>query len=328
MRLLAASDRPVVAASACAPILDAVKVYLNGEILPAHEAQIGVFDRGFLFGDGVYEGVRAFDGCLMSPHRHTDRFGAGLREARIDWDAGDLEAMSQRLLAASGLRDAFIYWQVTRGTPTEGMPVRSRVARGLTPTVFGYVSKLPGLTEYPEPPRVRSRVVEDPRWKRGHLKSVSLLGNVLAAMEAMDGGADDALMVTGAVGEGGQAAGGGSGGLVTEGCATNVLLAFPGGEIATPSLDSVSILGGVTRARVLELAPEIVERPVGAAEIAAASEIILVGTTAMVSSVVELDGRPVAGGAPGPVARRLLSLLVDDCHDQIAAQVGRAAAVA
>lgn len=297
-----------------------MKVYLNGEILPAHQARIGVFDRGFLFGDGVYEGIRAFDGCLMSPQRHTLRFGAGLREARIDWDAGDLEPMSQRLLAASGLRDAFIYWQVTRGTPTEGMPVRSRVARGLTPTVFGYVSKLPGLTEYPEPPRVRSRVIEDPRWKRGHLKSVSLLGNVLAAMEAMDGGADDALMVT----DGRD----GGGGLVTEGCATNVLLVTPRGEIATPSLDSVSILGGVTRARVLDLAPEIVERPVRVAELADASEIILVGTTAMVSSIVELDGRPISGSAPGPVARRLLSLLVDDCHDQIAAQVGRAAAVA
>jgi D-alanine transaminase len=295
-----------------------VKVYLNGEILPAHQARIGVFDRGFLFGDGVYEGIRAFDGCLISPRRHTERFAAGLREARIDWDAADLEAMSQRLLAASGLRDAFIYWQVTRGTPTEGMPVRSRVARGLIPTVFGYVSKLPALTDYPEPPRVRSRVVEDPRWKRGHLKSVSLLGNVLAAMEAVDAGADDALMVTGV----------GSAGLVTEGCATNVLLVTPRGEIATPSLDSVSILGGVTRARILDLAPEIVERPAPVAELAEATEIILVGTTAMVSSVVELDGRPVATGAPGPVARRLLSLLVDDCHEQIAQQVGRAAAVA
>src|SRR5690606_27057068 len=143
----------IVAAGGGVPILPAVKVYLNGEILPAHQARIGVFDRGFLFGDGVYEGIRAFDGCLISPRRHTERFAAGLREARIDWDAADLEAMSQRLLAASGLRDAFIYWQVTRGAPTEGMPVRSRVARGLTPTVFGYVSKLPALTDYPEPPR-------------------------------------------------------------------------------------------------------------------------------------------------------------------------------
>src|SRR5690606_30630826 len=112
---------------------------------------------------------------------------------------------------------------------------------------------------------------------------------------------------------------------VTEGCATNVLLAFRGGEIATPSLDSVSILGGVTRARILDLAPEIVERPVRASELADATEIILVGTTAMVSSVVELDGRPISGGAPGPVARRLLSLLVDDCHEQLAERVGRAA---
>jgi D-alanine transaminase len=317
----AASDNTVVAAAARAPILDAVKVYLNGEILPAHQARIGVFDRGFLFGDGVYEGVRAFDGCLMSGQRHVHRFAAGLREARIDWDASDLEQMSRRLLEASGLRDAFIYWQVTRGTPGEGQPVRSRVATGpMTPTVFGYASRLPTLTDYAEPPRVRSRVVEDPRWKRGHLKSVSLLGNVLAAMEAVETGADDALMVTGDAGRGG--------GLVTEGCATNVLLALPGGEIATPSLDSVSILGGVTRARVLELAPEIVERPVGAAELAHAIEIILVGTTAMVSSVVELDGRPVGNGQPGLVARRLLSLLVDDCHEQIAARVGRAAAVA
>lgn len=151
-----------VAATARAPILDAVQVYLNGEILPAHQARIGVFDRGFLFGDGVYEGLRAFDGCLMSPDRHTARFAEGLREARIDWNGSGLEQMSRRLLEASGLRDAFVYWQVTRGAPAEGQPVRSRVATGLEPTVFGYASKLPGLTDYPEPPRVRSRVVEDP----------------------------------------------------------------------------------------------------------------------------------------------------------------------
>jgi D-alanine transaminase len=159
---------------------------------------------------------------------------------------------------------------------------------------------------------VRSRIVADPRWRRGHLKSVSLLGNVLAAMEATGAGAEDALMV--------------SGGLVCEGCATNVLLVLPDGEIATPSLDSVSILGGITRARVLDLAPEIDERPVKTSELASAREIILVGTTAMVSSIVQLDGRPVGDGTPGPVARRLLALLVDDCHDQLARRIGVGAA--
>ncbi len=290
-----------------------MNVFLNGEILPAHQARIGVFDRGFLFGDGVYEGLRAFDGCLMSPARHVQRFGAGLREAHIAWDASELEEMSSALLQANGLRDAFVYWQVTRGVPAEGQPLRSRVAAGpMTPTVFGYAAPLPGLTGYAEPPKVRSRIVADPRWKRGHLKSVSLLGNVLAAMEAVDHGADDALMV--------------SGGLVCEGCATNVFLVLPDGEIATPALDSVSILGGVTRARILDLAPEIVERPVKTSELAAATEIILVGTTAMVSSIVELDGRPVGDRTPGPVARRLLALFVDECQEQIAQRMSAGAA--
>jgi D-alanine transaminase len=116
-----------------------------------------------------------------------------------------------------------------------------------------------------------------------------------------------------------------SGGLVGEGCATNVIVATPDGEIATPSLDSVSILGGITRARVLELAPEIDERPVKTVELASAREIILVGTTAMVSSVVELDGRAAGDGTPGPVARRLLSALVDDCQEQIARRIGAGA---
>ena len=290
-----------------------MKVLLNGDLLPASEAKVGVFDRGFLFGDGVYEGLRAFDGVVMSPGRHIDRLISGLREARIEWDPGEIEQRSYDLMRANGLRDAFVYWQITRGAPGPGQPVRSRTAAGpMRPTIFAYAAPLPGLTDYPEPPRVRSRVVADPRWRRGHLKSVSLLGNVLAAMEAAEHDAEDALMVCG--------------GLVCEGCATNVILVMPDGEITTPSLDSVSILGGVTRARVLDLAPEIDERAVKTAELGTAREIILVGTTAMVSSVVELDGRKVGDGTPGPVARRLLGALLDDCQRQVAGRVAAGAA--
>ena len=278
-------------------------IHLHGKLVPVEQAAVSPFDRGFVFGDAVYEGLRSFGRRIVGLDRHVARMRNALREARIDWDPAQLGPLSDALLRANGMHDAFVYWQVTRGTPGPGQPVRTRTPAGpMTPTVFGYCSPQPPIEKFASPPVVSAAVQQDCRWTRGHLKSTSLMGNVLASMDALDTGAQDAIFVRD--------------GLVAEGSATNVIVALPRGgsgrvELATPSLESVSILGGITRAQIMDGAPEVVSRPVRVEELYRASEIMLVGSTAMVTAVTRLDGRPVGGGDVGPQTRRLLKVLVE-----------------
>ncbi len=282
-----------------------VIVFLNGELLPRDAARISVFDRGFLFGDGVYEGLRAVPRAeggarIVGLRGHEARLADGLREAGIAWDVEQIGPASERLLAANGMRDAFVYWQITRGTPTKEMPVRQRVpSPGMRPTAFAYCAPQPPLESFRVPAAKNAVTLRDIRWEKGRLKSISLMGNVWSAMQADVAGADDAIFLRG-----------GEEGVVGEGLATNVVVATRGGEVCTPSLESAPILAGVTRSILLREHPEIRERTVGVSELRDAAEVMLIGTTTMVASVTRLDGRPVGNGAPGPVARTLLASLV------------------
>lgn len=289
-------------------------VYLNGELLHKDLAHVSVFDRGFVFGDGVYEGLRAIavegrsrgetgGARIVGLRGHEERMAAGLAEAGIAWDVSRLGPASEQLLHANGLRDAFVYWQVTRGTPTDAMPVRQRVpAKEMEPTAFAYCSPQPAIESFVgAAPVAKSAVsLRDVRWEMGRLKSISLMGNVWSAMRADSMGAEDAILLRG-----------GEDGLVGEGLATNVVIVTAEGEVCTPSLDSVPILAGVTRTILLRECPEICERAVQARELRDAREVMLMGTTTMVASVTKLDDRAVGDGTPGPVARRLLQVLVE-----------------
>ncbi|TVQ62598.1 MAG: hypothetical protein EA378_04520 [Phycisphaerales bacterium] len=291
-------------------------VHLNGHILSAHEARVSPFDRGFLFGDGVYEGLRAFEGQVRAGAMHVERFREGLAASGIDFDAERLIPLTEDLLIANGTPDAFVYWQVTRGTPGDGQPRRSRLPAGaMAATVFGFATPMPALSAYTTPPTCRVARVPDLRWHRGTIKSISLHGNILAAMEASEHGATETVMIRD--------------GLVSEACASNVVLAVPDGlggtRLVTPSLESVSILAGVTRRLILDLDPTIETRAVLAEELDEASEIILVGTNSMVTSAIELDGRPVGDGTPGPEARRLLHRLVSATRAEMRGEVSRSA---
>jgi D-alanine transaminase len=277
-------------------------IHLNGQLIPAEQAAISPLDRGFVFGEGVYEGLRSFRGRVVGCAHHAERMRRGLAECRIGWDPGHLEEMTRDLLAACALPDAFIYWQVTRGAPAPGQPMRSRVPAGrTTPTVLGFCTPQPSLEQYRSPQAITAAVRPDTRWTRGALKSTSMLGNVLASLEAFEDGAQDALLVRD--------------GFVGEGTCANVVLALPrrdgSVELATPSLESAPILPGVTRALLLDWLPEMVSRPVRVEELARASEVMLIGSTAMVTSITHLDGRAVGGGVAGPAAHGLLESLLD-----------------
>lgn len=276
-------------------------VHLNGRIIPADEARVSVFDRGFIFGDGIYEGLRAFGGWVRNVDDHAARMRQGLDEAGIGWDPAALGPLSAKLLEANDLRDAFLYWQITRGTPGPSEPVRSRLApKHMRPTVFGYCLPTPGFEALLEPTMCTACTVLDDRWQKGHVKAVSLIANVMAAMEAEARGGEEAVMVRE--------------GRVSESCATNVFLVLPGAsgghEVVTPPVGEVSILSGVTRKILLEVAPEVRVRSISVEELQSASEIFLTGTLTTVKSVVRLDGRNVGAGVAGPVARDLLARYV------------------
>ena len=272
-------------------------VFLNGEILPAESARISVMDRGFLFGDGVYELVRCFRGVPVGMDLHVQRLGRSLEEARIrGFRAEEYPRLVERLLAATGLRDACVYLQVTRGCEA----VRSHVPPPqLTPTVFASVTPSGPFETLVAPEAVRAVVAPDLRWHRCAIKTISLMGNVLSLLPAAEAGAQEAILHRD--------------GLVSEGCSTNVL-AWTGRALATPPLDSQPpILHGVSRAMLLDAARAagilVEERALPLAELRAAPEVMITSSRRLVSSVVSLDGAPVGGGRTGEMATRLFTLL-------------------
>lgn len=290
-------------------------VHLNNELVPAERASVSVFDRGFLFGDGVYEGLRTTRGRVIGLHHHEERMDAGLKESRIHgFDARTLQDLTTQLIEANGLKDAAVYWQVSRGVPPAGAPLRARVPHpDSRPTVFGYATPAKAISEYTKPEQRRLALRPDTRWTRGHLKSISLLGGVLAAIEADEQGCDDAVLFRN--------------GVVCEGTATNVFIAS-GGRLVTPNLESAPMLSGATRALILEQDPSIEVRPIRVEELWTADEIMLTGTYTMVSAGTTLDGKPIGKPGvetPGPMACRLLKTLVDAIeHEYESAQRRRA----
>jgi D-alanine transaminase len=270
-------------------------VYLNGEYLPRTEARISVDDRGFVFGDGVYEVTRALDGALYEAQAHLERLERGLRGLEmgsregIDGD-GLLEA-SERLLRENDLLQghASVYLQVTRGAAsrTHQFPPAST-----HPTVYLSASPFTPAAELHE--RGAAAIAHpDIRWSRCDLKTVNLLPNVLAKQHAVAAGATEAILIRN--------------GVVTEGSHSNVFAVFDGALRTYPRCNY--ILPGITRGIVLELAAELgipaSETPILAEELANAEEIFLTGTTTDVMPIVRVDGAEVADGRPGAITRAL-----------------------
>lgn len=278
-------------------------VYLNGEFVAADEARVSVFDRGFLFGDAVYEVIRYFDGSPFAMDLHLERLERTLREVRFaHFRAGDIVALGEELLARNDLSNACVYWQITRGCGSG----RSHLPPAeMHATVFGCVDRTPPLSECSEPAEVSAALHEDWRWSRCDIKSTNLLPNVLGKIAVADRGAAEVIFHRG--------------GLVSEGGSTTVLMAR-GGRVFTPPIDDpdLSILHGVTR-RVVARLPgvDLVEQPVRVEELRTADEIILAGTRTLLAAVTRLDGKAVGGGRAGPVVRTLLARFVEAIHAAI-----------
>jgi len=266
-------------------------VHLNGEFMPIGEARVPVLDRGFIFGDGVYEVVPVYDRKPFRWTQHHTRLVRSLGELRIDnpHDAQGWRALVDELVSRHPWNDQFVYLQVTRGVAKRD----HAFPKGITPTVFGMSSPLPSVPAAQLEHGVAAISLPDQRWLRCDIKSVSLLGNVLARQSAVDAGAVECVMFRD--------------GFLTEGSSSNIWMVKAGRVIAPPRDNR--ILEGIRYGLMQELCEaqglpfEI--RPVAQAEVQAADELMLSSATKEVLAISSLDGRAVGSGAPGPVFRQL-----------------------
>ena len=269
--------------------------HLNGRFLPLAEARLSPLDRGFLFGDGVYEVIPVYAGRLFHLPAHLERLQYSLDSIRLKNPLTDAEwtALLEKLVKDNGGGDQAVYLQVSRGTDSgrdHSFP------KGVPATVFAMGSPLAGLPEELKSRGARVRTLQDIRWHRCDIKTTALLGNVLLRQEATDQGCHEALLLRD--------------GHVTEGTAS-ALFVVRDGIIVTPS-KSPDLLPSITRDVVLELAQRHElpwrEARIPVDELAGAEEIWLASSTREVYAVTELDGAPAGGGKPGPHWRRMFDL--------------------
>ncbi len=275
-------------------------VYVNGEYLPEAEAKISVFDRGFLFADGVYEVTSVIDGRLIDFPGHAARLQRSLCELEMPRPVDDdaLLAIHRELVARNGVGEGMVYLQITRGAADRDFAYPAEPAPSLV-----MFTQVKALVDSPKAETGMAVItIPDLRWGRRDIKTVQLLYPSMGKMAAKAAGADDAWMV--------------EDGAVTEGTSNNAYI-VTGGRIVTRHLGH-EILAGITRAAVLRVAREsqmqVEERSFTVEEAMAADEAFVTSASTFVMPVVRIDGQAIGGGAPGPVARRLREVYLDEAR--------------
>jgi D-alanine transaminase len=272
--------------------------YLNGEYGPLRDAKVSVLDRGFVFGDGIYEVVPVYAGKLFRFNEHMARLARSLQKVRIanPHDSTGWLERCRRLIAAlteqTGQTDQLVYIQVTRGVAP-----RDHVMVDAPPTVFMMVNTMRPATPEQRHHGVACVTARDFRWERGDIKSISLLGNVLARQISADRGALETIMFRDH--------------FLTEAAASNVWIVHEGAVLGPPK--SEHVLEGIRYELIRELCEEVGIafnlRPIPEADVSVADEILLSSATKEVLPVTTLDGEGVGHGAlrgkPGPVYARL-----------------------
>jgi D-alanine transaminase len=266
-------------------------VYLNGEFLPLEDARVPVMDRGFIFGDGVYEVIPVYDRRPFRLHHQLGRLQHSLDGIRLanPHTTAEWETLIDRIVAEAAWQDQGVYLQVTRGAA----PRDHAFPKVAQPTVFIMASALTAPSEDVVRHGVSALTVEDNRWLRCDLKTTSLVANVLLRQMAVDAGCAEAILIRD--------------GWLSEGSASNVFVAKDGVVMAPPK--SNLMLPGITYDVVLELlaaegVPNVV-RAIGEDELHHADEVWLTSSTKEITAVSHLDGRPVGHGEPGPIFKRM-----------------------
>lgn len=267
-------------------------VYLNGEYMPMSEARISPMDRGFLFGDGIYEVIPSYDGRLVGFIPHLQRMQDGLDaiEIRLRADPGEWREIARQLIERNGAGNLGIYFHVSRGADTQR---NHAYPENVTPTVYAFAFEIPPA---PVPDKSAAScytvaTAEDLRWRRCNIKSTALLGNVMHYQYGHAQGRQETILYN-------------QQGELTEAAACNVYV-IKNGIVATPLLDHQK-LPGITRLMLLEILRRdgsipVEERVVTLRELEHADEVWLSSSSKEIAPVIEIDGRPVGDGAVGDV---------------------------
>ena len=268
-------------------------VYLNGQFLPLEQASVSVMDRGFLFGEGVYEVIPAYGGHLLRLDEHLQRLQNSLDGARIPnpLPADEWKRVLRHLLEKNVGEEQSVYLQVTRGVG----PKRDHAFPAeVKPTVFAMINPIPPVSRQTLEQGVSATTLDDIRWQACNIKSTALLANTLLRQKALDAGCAEAILIRD--------------GYATEGTVSNVF-AVINGRLRTPPKGPL-LLPGITRDLVLELAQEegidCEEAPISEAELRNAQEIWVTSSTKEIMPVVMLDGKPVGDGKAGKVWSKMI----------------------
>ncbi|HIQ40336.1 MAG TPA: D-amino acid aminotransferase [Sulfurivirga caldicuralii] len=268
------------------------QAWLNGEWCKLDEARISPLDRGFLFGDGVYEVIPVYNRKVFALGPHLKRLQHSLSATRIPnpYTDDDWRKLCHDLIQRHPWTNQSLYIQVTRGL----QPKRDHTPENcLVPTVFAYSNELTPLPESLLQTGIRCITVEDIRWMRCDIKAITLLPNIMMKMAAQEAGADDAILMRN--------------GMVVEGTASNVMI-VESHTLVTPPLDHC-LLGGITRQVLLHVAKEsgleVKEEPISLLRLHQADEIWLTSSTKEALPVVEIDGQAVGKGVPGPIWKQM-----------------------
>jgi D-alanine transaminase len=274
--------------------------YVNGDYVPENEAKVSIFDRGFLFADGVYEVTPVVNGKVVDYDAHMERLDRSLKELRMAWPCTKdaMRAMHLELIKRNKLTEGIIYMQVTRGVADRMFNFPKEIKSSLV--------AFPQVMTLVDNPNARKGVsvvtTPDIRWLRRDIKSVMLLAPVLGKQEAYEKGAAEGWMV--------------EDGYVTEGTSSNAYI-VKGDTIITRPLSN-RILAGCTRRALFRMANEhgvkIEERLFTPQEAYEADEAFLTSASQFVMPIVEIDGKRIGGGQPGPVVRKLRELFLEEAQ--------------
>ncbi len=284
-------------------------VYVNGEYVPEEEARVSIFDRGFVFGDGVYEVVPVIRGRLADRDYFLQRLASSLDKLGIAWPCSEAQYQEvlEQLVARNSLEEGIVYTQVTRGASD-----RQFTFPADTPSTMAAFTQVMPLINHPSAANGITVVTTDEiRWLRRDIKSLNLLAQVLAKQYAADHGAGETWMI--------------EDGLVTEGASSTAYI-VKDGKVITRALSN-RVLPGIRRRRLLELAAEegiaFEERPFSLDEAIAADEAFISSATTILHPVISIDGNRIGDGRPGPVSRKLRQSYIRHMLEEVGASPHR-----
>ena len=294
-REYATEDRPMAQDFSPNPNL---KIWLDGKLVPTADAHVSVFSHGLLYGDGVFEGIRAYNGKIFECRAHMDRLANSLRAIRMEipWTMDQLVAAMKDTIKANNTKDGYIRLVAARGPGTLGI----HPFRCLASQVFIICDKIqmydPEMYEKGMKVITASTIRNHPNALSPQIKSLNYLNNIMAKIEAIDAGCLEAVMLN-------------PEGYVAE-CTGDNLFIVQGGKLRTPATHC-GLLGGVTRQLVLKMAQKrgitTDEATLTRADLYYSTEMFITGTGAEVCPVTQIDNRPISAGTPGPITRQLIA---------------------